>query len=217
MYSDTQLQKNVIEEISWDPSLRESEIGVAAKDGVITLTGSAQTFAQKYAAVNATRRVTGVAAIANDITVSLTPFHKRTDTEIAHAAMEAVNWNVLVPAGAIQLKVEDGLLTLSGAVEWDYQRKAAERTLRTLHGVRGVVDLVVVKAHAKSADVTSKIKDAFKRNAEIDADRITVTASDGTVTLKGRVRSWTERGDAERAAWSAPGVSRVQDELLIGV
>lgn len=217
MYSDTQLQKHVIEEISWDPTLRESEIGVAAKDGVITLSGSTTSFAQKYAAVNAARRVAGVAAIANDITVSLTPFHKRSDTEIAHAAKQALDWNVLVPPDAIQLKVEDGLVTLSGAVEWDYQRKAAERSVRTLHGVRGVVDLVVVRAHAKSADVSSKIREAFKRNAEIDSERITVTASDGTVTLKGRVRSWTERGDAERAAWSAPGVSRVQDELLIGV
>ena len=217
MYTDMQLQKNVIEEISWDPSLRDSEIGVAAKDGVITLTGSTATFAQKYAAVNAARRVAGVGAIANDITVNLTPFHKRSDTEIAHAAMDALNWNVLVPPDAIQLKVEEGLITLSGSVEWDYQRKAAERSVRTLHGVRGVVDLVVVKSHAKSTDVASKIKDAFKRNAEIDAERISVTASDGTVTLKGRVRSWTERGDAERAAWSAPGVSRVQDELLIGV
>ena len=217
MKTDTQIQKDVIDELRWDPSIRENEIGVASKDGVVTLSGVVDSYAEKYAAERAAQRVSGVKAIAEDLAVHLIPSFKRSDADIAHAAVTALKWDIQVPDEKIKVKVDDGYITLSGDVEWKFQQEAAERAVRYLRGAKGVVSLIkVAPKHVSKLEVSSKIKDALRRGAERDADRITVEAADGKVTLKGTVRSWAERMDAERAAWSAPGVSSVDDRISIG-
>lgn len=217
MKSDTQIQKDVIDELRWDPSIRENEIGVSSKDGVVTLSGVVDSYAEKHAAEQAAQRVSGVKAIAEDLIVKLVPTSKRTDTDIAHAAVTALKWDIQVPDEKIKVKVDDGYITLTGEVEWKFQQDAAERAVRYLTGARGVVNLIkVMPKHVSKFEVGSKIKEALRRAAERDADRITVEAADGKVTLKGTVRSFAERSDAERAAWSAPGVSSVDDRIAIG-
>ncbi len=217
MYSDTALQKNVIEELAWEPALAATEIGVAAKDGVVTLSGKVHTYSQKYAAEKAVHRILGVNALADDLEVHLLPEHKRNETEIAHAVLNTFAWNVAVPEDKIQVDVEDGWVTLRGQVDWDYQRRAAEESVRSLTGVRGVSNMIVVMPRASVSDVKRKIESALKRHAEVDSKCVQVSASDGKVTLRGAVRSWTERNDVERAAWAAPGVRQVEDLLTIGV
>ncbi|HXF24347.1 MAG TPA: BON domain-containing protein [Gemmatimonadaceae bacterium] len=217
MYSDTALQKNVIDELAWDPALTASEIGVAAKGGVVTLSGKVRNYSQKYAAEKAARRVSGVKALADELEVHLLPENKRYDTDIAHAVLNGFIWNVAVPEDRIQVDVENGWVTLRGKVEWDFQRRAAEASVRSLTGVRGVSNLIAVTPSVSVSDVKGKIESALKRYAEIDAKHVQVSASDGTVTLRGTVRSWTERNDAERAAWAAPGVRQVDDLLTVGV
>jgi osmotically-inducible protein OsmY len=216
MYTDTTLQKNVIEELAWDPALSATEIGVAAKDRVVTLSGKVHTYAQKYAAEKAVHRVAGVRAVADDLEVHLLPEHQRSDTEIAHAVLAAFAWNVAIPEDKIQIDVEDGWVTLRGNVDWDYQRRAAENAIRLLTGVRGVSNIIAVMPHVSIGDVKGKIESAFRRHAELDAKQIHVSAGDGQVTLRGTVRSWAERNDAERAAWAAPGVRQVEDLITIG-
>jgi osmotically-inducible protein OsmY len=217
MKTDMQIQKDVIEELRWDPSVRETEIGVAVKDGVVTLSGVVDSYADKYAAEHAAQRVSGVKAIAEDLRVQLVQSSKRSDTEIAHAAVTALKWDIQVPDDKITVKVDDGYITLSGNVEWKFQQEAAERDVRYLTGAKGVMNLIkVMPKRASKFEVSARIKDALRRNAERDADHITVEAADGKVTLKGVVRSFAERNDAERAAWSAPGVMSVDDRIAIG-
>ena len=217
MKTDTQLQKDIIDELRWEPRVNEAEIAVSAKDGVVTLTGSVETFAQKYEAERAVERVSGVRAIADDLKVKVFGPHERSDTEIAHAAINALRWDTEVPDEKLTVKVENGWVTLKGEVEWNYQKTAAERDLRYLAGVKGISNLISVKPRASTTEVKAKIEAAFKRSAELDAKQITVETANGTVTLKGAVRSWAERTDAERAAWAAPGVKEVHDKLVIGV
>ena len=218
MKTDTQLRKDMQDELKWEPSIREAEIGVAVKDGVVTLSGRVDSFAEKYAAQRAAERVSGVRAIADDLEVKLPGSYQRTDTEIAHAAINAMRWDIQVPDEKIKVKVSDGWVTLEGTVEWRYQKDAAERSVRYLTGVRGVSNLIVMKPKSVSTfEVSSKIKDAIRRNAEMDAEHIVVEAHDGRVTLRGKVRSWAERRDAELAAWAAPGVVDVDDKIAIGV
>ena len=213
--TDAQLQRDVIDELKWDPAVGQSEIGVAAKDGVVTLSGEVPSFAKKYAAVRAAERVSGVRAIAEEVTVHLPTVSKRTDTEIAHAVSERLRWDIDVPDERVKARVEDGWVWLEGEVDWQYQKNSAERSIRYLTGVKGVSNLVSIRKHASVPDVKSRIENALKRHAEQDADRIKIEAIDGTITLRGEVGSWAERRDVERAAWSAPGVTMVDDQLAI--
>jgi osmotically-inducible protein OsmY len=216
MRTDHELQRDVIAELEWQPSLRNEEIGVAVKDGVVTLSGTVANYARKFEAERAAEKVHGVKAVALELSVKLTAPLARTDTEIAHAALQALKWDIDVPDEKITLRVENGRVMLEGEVEWQYQRHAAERAIRYLAGVNSVSNLISVKpVKASSHDVSNKIKEAFKRSADVDSSRITVEAADGIVTLKGSVRSWAERRDAENAAWFAPGVMQVDDRLAV--
>jgi len=213
--TDQQLQRDVIDELSWDPSIASSEIGVAAKDGVVTLSGQVNSYAKKYAAIRAAERVAGVRAIAEEMNVVLPNTAKRSDTDLAHAVARTLEWDVQVP-DEVKARVDDGWVWLEGEVDWQYQAAAAERAVRTLTGVRGVSNLLQVKARVSADDVKQRIETALKRHAEIDARNVTVDTSGGRVTLRGKVRTWAERQDAEYAAWSAPGVTGVEDEISVG-
>jgi osmotically-inducible protein OsmY len=215
--TDMELQRDVIDELRWDPSVGTAEIGVAAKDGVVTLSGTVDSNAKKFGAIHATERVAGVKGIAEDLIVKLPTSFVRTDTEIAHAAVNAFKWNVEVPDDRVKVRVDDGWVVLEGDVDWQYQRKAAEDCVRYLTGVKGISNTITIKTRAFAPDVRRRIQDALLRSAEVDSKRISVETSDGKVTLRGTVRTWTERQDAERAAWSAPGVSAVEDQIAISV
>ena len=217
MKTDLELTRDVVAELSWSPALRMEEIGVAAKDGVVTISGDVSSYARKMQAERLVEHVNGVKAVAVDLNVKLPTSFIHTDTEIAHAALDAIKWDVDVPDDKVQLRVEDGRVILEGSVEWQYQRAAAERAIRYLAGVRSVTNLIAISPKVSAHDVSVKIKDAFKRSAEIDSNKISVESLDGKVTLKGSVRSWAERRDAEKAAWSAPGVRQVDDRLAVSL
>ncbi|HVZ77103.1 MAG TPA: BON domain-containing protein [Gemmatimonadaceae bacterium] len=216
MKTDSQLQHDVQEELKWTPSIREAEIGVAVKDGVVTLTGYLDSYAAKCTAVHAAEHVYGVRAVADELQVKLPTSSQRTDTEIAHAAVNALRWDVEVPDVRVKVTVDNGWITLDGAVDWQFQKSASESAVRYLVGVKGVINRVDVRQPKVSAyEVSQKIREALRRSATVDADRISVEASEGTVKLRGTVRSWAERSDAERAAWAAPGVHSVEDEITV--
>lgn len=215
--TDAQLQHDVIDELRWDPAVSSAGIGVAAENGVVTLSGSIDSYAKKYAAIRATERVAGMRAIADELDVVLPSSHKRTDADIAHAVVSTLEWDVQVPNDKVRARVDGGWVWLEGEVEWQYQSVAAEHAIRNLTGVRGVTNLLRVQSRATVPDVRQRIEKALTRHAELDARQIQVEASDGRVTLRGKVRSWAERQDAELAAWSAPGVTTVRDELLVHV
>jgi osmotically-inducible protein OsmY len=218
MKNDKQIQIDVIEELKWEPITADSEIGVAVKEGVVTLSGNVNSYAQKLAAERAAERVSGVLALADDLEVRLPMALERSDTDIAHAAVQALEWDSEVPETGVTLKVDDGWITLDGSVEWQYQRTAAERAVHYLMGVKGVSNLISVKPkHATPLEINKRITDALRRSAELDANQIDVEALDGKVVLRGKVRSWAERRDAERAAWAAPGVSRVEDRIMVSL
>lgn len=215
MKTDMELQKDVTSELKWEPRLKEDEIGVSVKDGVVTLTGFVPDYAQRRIAARAAERVAGVRAVAQEMQVKVPDVLKRSDTELAHQVVNALAWDVEVPAQRIKAKVEEGWVTLEGEVEWQFQRNAAERAVRYLTGIKGVSNLVTIKAHASPYDVAQHIKAALHRSAEADAKKIQVTATEGKVTLTGTVRSWPERFEVERAAWSASGVTAVDDRLSV--
>lgn len=213
--SDTQLERDVREELAFDPRVGEKAIAVSAKDGVVTLSGSVPTYAAKVAAHHDAERVNGVRVVVEHIDVTLPDMHARSDADLAKAVADALGWDVEVPSSKINTSVRDGWVTLEGTVDWAYQRFAAEGAVRYLAGVKGLRDLIAVSPPpGRSVDVKQHIKAALTRNAEADARRITVdTADGGSVTLRGTVHSWAERGEVVRAAWATPGVRKVDDEL----
>jgi osmotically-inducible protein OsmY len=218
MKTDMQLRDDVLDELRWEPSINEKAIGVEVKEGVVTLAGFVDNYAQKYAAERAAERVTGVRALADDVVVRLPSSATRTDTDIAAAALKALDWDVEVPNEAVKVKAENGWIWLEGKLEWQYQKTSAERAVRNLMGVKGVSNMIrLVPKHVSTTEVSKNIRDALRRTAEFEADRITVEALDGKVTLRGAVKSFAEREDAERAAWSAPGVTTVEDRIVVGI
>lgn len=218
MKSDTQLQRDVVEELKWEPSITEKEIGVAVKDGVVTLNGHVDSYVEKYTAERAASTVNGVKAVADELKVKLPDSHERTDTELAHAVVNALKWDIQVPDDKIKTTVEKGWVELTGDLEWQYQKWAAEAAVRNLTGVKGVSNMLHVKPKKVSTfEVGQKIRDSLRRHAELDADKITIEAKDGLVTLRGTVNSFTERQDAEAAAWRAPGVTKVDDLLAVSL
>ena len=220
MTNSTKLQHDVQEELEWDPSVDASQIGVAAtQPGIVTLTGTVATYAEKVSAERAAKRLSGVRAVANDIEVRPIGSMKRTDTDIAQAVLRALDWDIAVPHEKIKARVDDGWVTLEGEVALQFQRAAAENAVRRLNGVRGVTNQIrlQVRPSVQPAEVKDRIEAALRRSAEIDARGIQVDAKDSMITLRGKVRTWAERDEAERAAWGAPGVLAVKDELTVGI
>lgn len=215
MKTDRQLQEDILNELDWEPSVDASRIGVEVSQGVATLSGHVDSYTQKWAAERAAQRVAGIKSVAMDIDVILPGPHKRDDTEIAKAAADAIDWNVSIPKDTVKLVVEDGWVTLSGDVEWAFIRNAAEAGVRHLYGVKGVVNKISIRPRIEPRGVKTKIEAALYRRAHLDAAAITVGVDKGTVTLTGEVDSLAERNTVEWAAWSAPGVKKVVDNLVV--
>jgi len=215
MKSDTELQRDVSEELKWDPRVVDDEIGISVRSGVVTLTGSVPSFAQKLAAVEAVERVAGVRAVAQELSIKAADAFQQSDTELAHQILNTLAWDIEVPHQNIKARVENGWVTLEGEVDWQFQRTAAERVVRYLIGVKGVSNLLTIKSRVSKFDVAQHIKDALRRSADADSKKIQVDASGGKVILSGTVRSWSEKADAERAAWNTSGVTAVEDRLAI--
>ncbi|WP_425259380.1 BON domain-containing protein [Rubrivivax sp. RP6-9] len=216
MKTDAQLKTDVTRELEWDPAIHATHVGVAVDAGVVTLTGHLETFAEKDAIERAVQRVEGVRAVAVELDVKLAPGHKRSDSEIAAAAEGALRWNVLVPADQVRVKVEKGWITLTGQVDWQYQRTSAEKAVRGLTGVVGVSNSLTIKPAVTPDNITTRIREALERHAQHEARHIEVMVSGSTVTLRGRVDSWAEREAAVGAAWAAPGISLVVNHLSVG-
>jgi osmotically-inducible protein OsmY len=215
IHTDEEIQKDVLAELKWDAQVQPNEIGVSVKDGVVTLTGWVNSYLKRWAAEDAAHRVGGVKAVANDIEVKL--FSERTDADIAEAAIRALQWDASVPAEKIQVTVSKGWVTLKGEVNWNFEKQDAERVVRRLTGVKGVSNLITVKPSTTPLELKKRIEDALVRNAKVDANKITVEVQGSKAILKGAVRAWVEKEEAERVAWLAPGVTSVENRITFEV
>lgn len=215
MKTDSELKRDVLAELSWDPLVPESRVGVAVDDGVVTLTGHLDSYAEKVATMRAAQRVGGVKAIALELEVIPVGAHQRSDTEIAAAIEHVLGWSTSAPQGRVRVVVEKGWVTLSGELDWNFQRRSVERLIRSLQGVIGITDDIRLKATAAPSNLSSRITDALTRQAMREAKRIEIEVDGSVVTLRGHVHSWAERAAAEGVTWSAPGVSRVNNQLVV--
>ncbi len=215
MKTDAQIQKDVIEELNWEPLLNGTEIGVAVKNGVVSLFGNVDTFNKKASVENAVKRVDGVKALAENVVVKLTDAGKRTDSEISEAIINALKWNTSVPDDKIMIKVENGWVTLEGTVEWAFQSNAVRSAVENLAGVEGITNNIIIIPKIKTADVKRRIMAAFHRNASIDANNINIDVQGNKVILSGKVSSLSEKENAENAAWLAPGINTVENNIAI--
>ena len=213
--TDLTLRQNILDELEFEPSIDAAHIGVAVEDGIVTLTRHASSHRETTTAENVVKRVKAVKGIAEEIEVRLIGQKGTADDEIARRAVDAVTWNVSIPRDKVQVKVQDGWITLTGKVEWQYQKNAAAEAVRGLAGVVGVANQIEITPRASVPDVKKRIEDALKRDAEVEAQAIRVNVRDGRVTLEGKVKAWSERQAAERAAWSTPGVRMVEDRIAI--
>ncbi|HEY8658457.1 MAG TPA: BON domain-containing protein [Hanamia sp.] len=215
MKSDNQIQKDVMEELKWEPFLNAAEIGVSVKNGIVTLSGQVDSYSKKIASEKAAKKIAGVNAIAEDMQIGVSPLYKKSDTEIAAAVLNALKWHTDIQEDKLKVKVEDGNVTLEGDVDWEFERYNAKKAIENLLGVRSVINLISVKPKTTANDIEKKISSAFHRNATIDAERITAEVLGNTVILRGKVRSFVEKEDAENAAWAAPGILRIDNKLII--
>lgn len=215
MRTDSDIKRDVEAELKWDPDIDPTDIAVAVKSGVVTLTGFVRSYSQKYQAERDVKRVSGVVGVANDIEVRLPSSSERPDPEIARDAVAALKADLPYSSENMKVVVKDGWLTLEGSAEWNYQRDRAEQAVRRVRGIKGFSNMIAIKPRVAPAEIKSKIEEAFRRNAELDANSITVEANGSEVILKGKVRSWAERQEAERAAWRAPGVTKVENRIAI--
>ena len=215
MKSNAQLQKDIYEELKWDPRIHEGDIGVSVANGIVTLSGCIPTFAEMWAAEEATKKVVGVTAVVNKMEVKLTTALVKGDQELAEAATNAIKWHVFVPSESIKILIDNGWITLSGKVEHKYQKESAYNAVKNLLGVRGVFNEIIVEPKVRSKDIQYQIKCALHRHAEEDANNINIDVADGEVVLSGKVRSWSERNDAEWAALATTGVRKVKNNVLV--
>jgi osmotically-inducible protein OsmY len=215
MKTDIEIERDVKDELGWNPDLNATDIAVSVNKGVVTLTGFVKSYTDKYEAEAAAKRVAGVVAIANDIEVRMPSVDERPDPEIARDAVAAIKSQLPVSSENIKVVVKNGWISLEGEAEWQYQRSTAETAVRRIKGVKGVNNTIKLMPRAEPSEIKRKIQKAFQRNAEVDSNRIMVEADGSAVTLKGTVRSWIEREEAERAAWAAPGITTVVNQIVV--
>ena len=215
MKSDSEIERDVRDELKWDPDLNSDDIAISVKNGVVTLAGFVPSYSDKFEAEAAAKRVAGVLAVANDLEVRLPAIDQRPDPDIARDAVAALKTQLPISYDRIKIIVKNGWVYLEGSAEWQYQKTTAEIAVRKVKGVKGVTNSIALKPQLQPSELQRKIMEAFKRNAEVDANRITVEANGSEVILKGTVRSWIEREEAERVAWSAPGITRVEDRIVV--
>jgi osmotically-inducible protein OsmY len=215
MRSDSEIERDVKEELQWDPDLDATDIAVSVKQGVVALAGFVKSFSDKYEAETAVKRVAGVVGVANDLEVRMPSVDERPDPDIARDAVAAIKSQLPISSEHIKVIVKNGWVTLEGHMEWQYQKSTAESAVRRIKGVRGVINNIMLKPQVEPADIQRKIQAAIKRLAEVDANRVSVEANGSEVILKGTVGSWVEREEAERAAWAAPGVTKVEDRIVV--